>query len=375
MSMDSHQRRRLARERGRMGLEPAESKTPRSPKGEPSRTFRWQDAVAIVGVLLVFGFWTDLAVNLRIACIVLCAVLLAVSFTSHKNWPRLVRGATSLVVALIAVFMTVVVLRSRVPPVALVWVNPPPIAANSPLTKLQLNASALSNGIRVEGDYIYEPTFNATLPVGTQTLHVTFIPKDSRFPTREKTVAIAVLEPPVEISPNQIAFRDFVVRGGSNKIPSRFLQQYTFRITNKTDRDVYSIGAELDIKSDHLSVVDFDLRIPRSSWKPLDDTVPLSAQTGDMMAVGVRNKEANRSYFAVAIAHLEPHESREVAVRETHTNRNADTATLTGRIYHLTFDASPTLSSGNAAMLLMSNVPYPEGGGTLEKLIAIPHLH
>jgi hypothetical protein len=178
---------------------------------------------------------------------------------------------------------------------------------------------------------------------------------------------------PVTISPEQVVFRQVMVNGAAGAIPSQFSQQYTFRMTNTTDRDVYAIGAELRIKSDHLSVDDFNLGIPRSSWKPLDDSAPEGARTGDMMAEGIRNREANTSYFAVAIAHLEPRESREVTISESDPKAgNDDTAVVTAAIYHSTFEPAPTLKNGEKPML-MPNVPLPESG-TLEKIVALPHI-
>lgn len=177
----------------------------------------------------------------------------------------------------------------------------------------------------------------------------------------------------VEISPHEVVFRQVAINGGSGIIPGHFSQQYTFRITNTTDRDVYAIGAELKIKSDHLSVDDFNLGIPRSSWKPLDDSAPEGARTGDMMAEGIRNRKADTSCFAIAIAHLEPHESREVTMWESDPKAwNKDTAVVTGAIYHSTFEPAPTLRSGEASMF-MPSVPFPESG-TLEKIIALPHI-
>ncbi len=309
----------------------------------------------------------------RIACLTLCPIFLTVSFWSHKNWAPLWRVIASLAVITFGVGAVIGVVRSVASRVTLVWENPASIAAGAPLTQVQLNSVALSNGKKVDGDYIYEPTFNVTLPAGIHTLHVTFIPKDPRFSSLEKTVAIAVLEPPVEISPLQVVFSQVLIKDGSGRIPGHFSQQYTFRMTNTTNRDVYAIGAELKIKSDRLSVDNFNLGIPRSSWKALDDSAPNGTRMGDMIAMGMRNKETNRSFFVVELTHLEPHESREITIWESDPkDGNKDTATVTGTIYHSTFEPTPTLRTGEGVML-MPKVPFPESG-SIEKLIAIPHL-
>ena len=365
--MDSHQRRRLAREMRRLGLGQIREKILAHPDEKLPPKLKWQDALTVVGALLGVVGWVDMPVYFRIACLALCPIFLIVSFWSHKNWLPLWRGFASLVVIAFGVVAIFVVVHNVAATLTLGWNNPASIEAGAPLSALQLNAVALSEGKGVNGDYIYEPTFNATLPVGTQTLHVTFIPKDPRFPSREKTVAIAVLESPVEISPPQVVFGQIAFEGGSGKIPSQFSQQYTFRITNTTARDIYSIGAELKIKSDRLSIDEFNLGIPKSSWKPLNDVGLSGNQSGDMMAQGIRNKQTDKSFFVVELAHLEPHESREITIWESDAKGGRkDTATVTAAIYHSTFEPAPVLRSAKRTMFI-SGVPFPEGG-ILEKV-------
>ncbi len=176
----------------------------------------------------------------------------------------------------------------------------------------------------------------------------------------------------VEISPSEVIFRQTAINGASGIIPNAFSQQYTFRITNTTDQDVYAIGAELKIKSDRLSVNDFNLDIPKASWKSLNESDPGNSQTGDMMVIGIHNKQTNLSCFVVEITHLEPHESREIAIWESDTkDGNEDTATVTGSIYHFSLEPDPVLRNAKGGMFL-PNIPLPESG--LVEKIVILHL-
>lgn len=78
----------------------------------------------------------------------------------------------------------------------LAWKSPLPIVLGTPLTDTQLNATASVNGTRILGNFVYTPTFGSTLPGGTQTLHVKFIPADSSLYTEiEKAVTIVVNSP------------------------------------------------------------------------------------------------------------------------------------------------------------------------------------
>src|SRR5580698_5033164 len=63
---------------------------------------------------------------------------------------------------------------------SLTWTEPSPIDDGTPLTNKQLNATA-----SVEGNFVYNPTYGATLAVGTDTLSVTFWPKKAaKYPER-----------------------------------------------------------------------------------------------------------------------------------------------------------------------------------------------
>lgn len=65
--------------------------------------------------------------------------------------------------------------RSQAPVTpTLTWLNPPATSYGTPLSSLQLNATA-----SVAGTFVYNPTAGAILPAGTDTLSLTFIPTDN----------------------------------------------------------------------------------------------------------------------------------------------------------------------------------------------------
>ena len=63
---------------------------------------------------------------------------------------------------------------------ALTWI-PPAITSGAALTSTQLDASATDSvtGAAVPGTYVYTPAAGTMLPVGIQTLSVTFTPTDT----------------------------------------------------------------------------------------------------------------------------------------------------------------------------------------------------
>jgi hypothetical protein len=85
------------------------------------------------------------------------------------------------------------------------WNNPKPIDTQTPLSKRELNAEAFSKGERIDGEFVYDPTFGATLPTGRQTLRVAFTPRDNvTYRQAEKTVVIEV-RPVTPISGSNIS--------------------------------------------------------------------------------------------------------------------------------------------------------------------------
>ena len=112
-------------------------------------------------------------------CILICAAI--VGLDSYVIWAIQMHKHTA----------EIPKAQPQIPQVA--WQNPTPIVFGTPLTDKELNATSL-----VSGTYIYNPTFGTTLPVGTQTLAVTFTPFDtSQYLSLTKTVALIVNPPKI----------------------------------------------------------------------------------------------------------------------------------------------------------------------------------
>ena len=77
------------------------------------------------------------------------------------------------------------------------WANPLPITQGTPLSSVQLNATA-----NIAGTFSYYPAAGTVLPVGDQTLQVTFTPSDAvNYPNPIlQTVTLRVLPPAVPIT-------------------------------------------------------------------------------------------------------------------------------------------------------------------------------
>jgi Flp pilus assembly CpaE family ATPase len=74
---------------------------------------------------------------------------------------------------------------------AITWNAPSPLAAGTPLSDVQLNASA-----PIPGKFAYTPSRGETLAAGTQTLSVTFTPADTHnYTPAQASVQIEVYEP------------------------------------------------------------------------------------------------------------------------------------------------------------------------------------
>jgi hypothetical protein len=82
--------------------------------------------------------------------------------------------------------------REHRPEVTITWREPSTIDYGTPLSEKQLNAVA-----SVGGTFVYNPTFEATLSSGVQTLSVTFTPKDLAYLPQTKTVTINIKPPAV----------------------------------------------------------------------------------------------------------------------------------------------------------------------------------
>jgi hypothetical protein len=86
--------------------------------------------------------------------------------------------------------------------VAIDW-NPKPISWNAPLSADQLNATASVAGKKIAGDFVYNPTYGASIAAeGNTTLYVKFTPTDTvAYKQAEKTVVLVVKPAPPKPSP------------------------------------------------------------------------------------------------------------------------------------------------------------------------------
>jgi MBG domain-containing protein/VCBS repeat protein len=75
------------------------------------------------------------------------------------------------------------------------WNPPPAIAYGTPLTSIQLNATA-----NVAGNFAYDPLAGTLLGLGAQTLHVTFTPSNFNYTTASASVTINVIQGSQSIS-------------------------------------------------------------------------------------------------------------------------------------------------------------------------------
>jgi Flp pilus assembly CpaE family ATPase len=89
-------------------------------------------------------------------------------------------------------------------PIDIAWLAPAAIAYGTPLSSLQLNATA-----SIPGTFLYSPREGEVLNAGDHTLSVTFSPSDNRFPTSHHWVELTVFKAKPEIvwqTPEAISF-------------------------------------------------------------------------------------------------------------------------------------------------------------------------
>jgi len=158
---------------------------------------KWQDAVGIVGLLAAGATLQDMVISVRLGCYAACAVCLSVSLLFDKRWPVVVRWAVSSLVLSIMVLAGWHVWKASrtklVRNVLIEWKQPSPIKVGTPLSERQLNAMAKFDGIEVPGIYLYFPNFGATLPAGSDTLSVEFIPRNpAEFKSAKDSIVLLV---------------------------------------------------------------------------------------------------------------------------------------------------------------------------------------
>ena len=96
---------------------------------------------------------------------------------------------------------------------------------------------------------------------------------------------------------------------------------YSFRFTNRSDKDLYASQLKLRIHSRALSGKDFLINIPAASRKAYSEGVVGAQRFADIQGL-LCHDSRQRPVFSILVFHLAPHESREITI----TNRRAGSA-------------------------------------------------
>ncbi len=172
------------------------------------------DSIAVVSVVLAVLLWifSPTAITKAVGIAIVAGGWIYLAYRSH--WVKSLRSPVKHAVAIIGACFVLVgggrqiwnELRDRPKATfAITWENPSPITYGTALSKQQLNATS-----EVKGKFVYNPTFGTTLPVGTNTLSVTFLPEEAeKYSDQQMTVPLVVRAregqkpPPLPTSPKQ----------------------------------------------------------------------------------------------------------------------------------------------------------------------------
>ena len=115
----------------------------------------------------------------------------------------------------------------------------------------------------------------------------------------------------LKVSPTNVRFEN---RGAAG-------QTYSFRFTNRSDKDLYASQLKFRIHSRTLSGKDFLINIPAASRKAYGEGVVGAQSFADIQGSLCRDSY-QRPVFSIFVFHLAPHESREITI----TNGKAGSA-------------------------------------------------
>jgi len=113
----------------------------------------------------------------------------------------------------------------------------------------------------------------------------------------------------LHVTPSNVRFRNAAAR------------TYSFRFTNRSDKDLYTPQLKFRIHSQTLSGKDFLIGIPGMSRNPYNEGGDRMPHFADIQGLLCRDS-FQRSLFSIYVFHLAPHESREITI----TNRRAGSA-------------------------------------------------
>ena len=128
----------------------------------------------------------------------------------------------------------------------------------------------------------------------------------------------------------------------ANAVPAG--QTYSFRFTNRSDKDLYASQLKFRIHSRALSGKDFLINIPTASRKAYGEG-GVGAQRFADIRVFFCHDSYQRTVFSIFLLHLAPHESREITIANRRAG-NAKVGATTGL-----FSTTPLLldESGDSA--------------------------
>jgi len=136
----------------------------------------------------------------------------------------------------------------------------------------------------------------------------------------------------LNVSPTNVRFAN---RGAAG-------QTYSFRFTNRSDKDLYAAQLKFRIHSRALSGKDFLINIPTASRKASGEGVIGAQRFTDIQGLLCHDSH-QRPVFSIFVFHLAPHESREITI----TNGRAGRAKVVATTGSFSTTAPPFNVKGN----------------------------
>ena len=118
---------------------------------------------------------------------------------------------------------------------------------------------------------------------------------------------------------------------------------YSFRFTNRSDKDLYASQLKFRIHSRTLSGKDFLINIPAASRKAYGEGVVGAQRFADIQGL-LCHDSYRRPVFSIFVFHLAPHESREITI----TNGRAGSAKVGATTGLFSTTPQPLKVNGNA---------------------------
>jgi len=136
----------------------------------------------------------------------------------------------------------------------------------------------------------------------------------------------------LNVSPTNVRFANQGVAG----------QTYSFRLTNRSDRDLYASQLKFRIHSRMLCGKDFLINIPTASRKTYGEDVVGARRFVDIQGL-LCHDSYQRPVFSIFVFHLAPHEAREITI----TNGRAGSAKVGATTGFFSTTPQPLNVAGN----------------------------